>query len=237
MERRLPQITRTLPHHTAQVKRVPAAIEAGAALAHYDLGSLDGSRPGIFYLNLNPDLQCTTWQLPTLAYHEAVPGHHLHASIQQESERLPLIRKTTWFGAFNEGWSLYAEQLADEAGAYEGKPLARIGYLSYALLRAARLVVDTGLHARRWSRERAIEYFGKTLGSPKGDATSEIDRYCSNPGQACSYMIGKQTLLGLRESTRARLGARFDIRDFHDHILRGGSVPLTLLPRVVDGYR
>jgi len=236
MQSRLPTLFRTLPRNPASVKSVPINIEAGAAMGYYNPGAIDGSRAGIFYLNLSPTHTRTRWQLPSLVYHEAIPGHHMHASIQQESARLPLIRKTTWFSVFNEGWSLYAEQLADESGAYEGDPLGRVGYLTYALQRAVRLVVDTGLHAQRWTRERAIDYFTTTLGSPASAAANEVDRFCVIPGQACSYMAGKQTLLKLRNDARARLGSRFDIRDFHERILQAGSVPMPLLEQVVRDY-
>ncbi|MBC7166946.1 DUF885 family protein, partial [Phenylobacterium sp.] len=176
-----------------------------------------------------------TWTLPTLAYHEAVPGHHMQLALQQEAD-LPMIRRATFFSAYGEGWALYSEELAKEMGVYEDNPLAEVGYLQAALFRAARLVVDTGLHAKRWSREKAIETMTSIDGSPTSAATTEIERYCVWPGQACSYMVGKLTWLRLREEAKAKMGPAFDIRAFHDAGLLSGAMPLTVLESVIGDY-
>ena len=235
VQARLPGFFRTLPQSTVVAKPVPAAIEAGAAAGYYNPGTVDGSRPGIFYVNQRPEALRPRWPLPSLVYHEAIPGHHMHASVQQES-MLPLIRKTLWFGVFNEGWSLYAEQLADEMGLYAEDPLGRIGYLAYALFRAARLVVDTGIHQRSWSRDQAIAYLVDTAGTGREEATSEVDRYAVLPGQACSYMVGRQSINAGRARARAALGGAFSLSDFHDCVLLGGSAPMPLLSARIDRF-
>jgi len=235
MRARLPSMFGTLPRNEVVVRRIPPATEQGAAGGFYDLGSIDGTRPGTFYINLAPGRQPERFGLPTLVYHEAIPGHHMHASIQQESN-LPLIRKTLWFGAFNEGWAHYAEQIADEMGVYEANPLGRLGYLSGALFRAMRLVVDTGLHAGGWSRDEAIAFVVEKTFVDKAEATSEVDRYCVLPGQACSYMLGRETINAARRRARSALGDRFDIRVFHDLILGRGSIPMYQLSANVDRW-
>jgi uncharacterized protein (DUF885 family) len=234
MSARLPEVFGRLPKAPVEVRRVPTFIEAGAPGGYYNQPTLDGSRPGIYWINLRDTAENPTWTLPTLTYHEAVPGHHMHLAIQQETE-LPMIRRATFLSAYGEGWALYAEELAREMGVYEDDPLGEIGYLQSSLFRSARLVVDTGLHAKRWSREKAIETMTGIDGSPTSAATTEIERYCVWPGQACSYMVGKLTWLRLREAAKAKMGARFDLSGFHDMALAAGSVPLTVLERrVVD---
>ena len=232
---KLPQYFDVLPKAEVVVKRVPKYLEAAQPGGYYESPSLDGRRPGIYYINLRNTAEVPSWTLPTLTYHESIPGHHLQSSIQQEA-KLPLIRKVSFFSAYIEGWALYAEQLADEMGMYDRDPFGRIGYLHDAMLRGVRLVVDTGLHAMRWSREKAISYYTDTLGDPAASATTEIDRYCVWPGQACSYMLGKLEILKLRDKAKTALGSRFDIRQFHDAILLCGAVPLTVLDTVVDDY-
>lgn len=217
------------------VKRVPKYIEAGAPGGYYNSPSLDGSRPGFYYINLRDTAEVPSWTLPTLTFHEAIPGHHLQISIAQESP-LPLIRKISQYNAYVEGWALYAEQLAVEMGMYQNDPVGHIGMLHDAMLRGVRLVVDTGMHAKKWSREKAIRYYADTLGDPDSGATTEIERYCVWPGQACGYMIGKLTILALREKAKKVMGARFDIHQFHDTVLLSGALPLTVLEKVVDAY-
>lgn len=234
MESRLPSQFGVLPKTAVAVQPVAADRESGSPFAFYDLGTIDGTRPGVFYLNLGGAREHLRWEFPTLVYHEAVPGHHMHGSIQQGSTRLPMIRKTTWFNAFNEGWALYAEHLADEMGVYSDDPLGKIGYLSYALTRACRLVVDTGLHAQRWTREQAITYLCDTIGFSRDYSIGEVDRYCVLPGQACSYMVGREAILEMRSQARKRQGAAFDSRRFHDTILLGGSAPLALLADSIE---
>lgn len=235
VQAKLPAWFKTLPKTPVEIRRVPAYTETAAPQGYYDQGSLDGSRPGYYYINLRDTAEVPNWTLPTLTYHESIPGHHLQLSLQQEAD-LPLIRKLVWFDAYGEGWALYAEQLAGEMGMYDDDPMGRIGYLHDALFRAVRLVVDTGMHQQRWSRERALQYYIEALGDPDAAAATEIERYSVSPGQACSYMVGKLTWLRLRDRARASLGARFDIRTFHDAGLLPGAMPLTVLDRVIADY-
>jgi uncharacterized protein (DUF885 family) len=235
IQAKLPDWFKTLPKTTVAIRRVPAYIEAGAAGGYYQPGTLDGTRPGAYYINLRDTAETPSWALPTLTYHEAIPGHHLQLSLQQEAG-LPLIRKVIWFAAYGEGWALYAEELAEEMGMYESDPMGQIGYLHDALFRAVRLVIDTGLHQQQWTREQAIRYYVETLGDQEAGAVTEVERYCVSPGQACSYMIGKLTWLRLRERAKTALGPKFDIREFHDAGLLPGPTPLTVLDRVIADY-
>jgi uncharacterized protein (DUF885 family) len=235
VQARLPAYFRTLPKATVEIRRVPAYTEAGAPGGYYQAGALDGSRPGVYFLNLRDTAEIPMWIAETTTFHESIPGHHLQLSLQQEAG-LPLIRKVVWFSAYGEGWALYAEQLAEEMGMYEDDPAGRIGYLHDATLRAVRLVIDSGLHSMRWSREQAVKYYVDALGDPEPVAVTEVERYCVWPGQACSYMVGKLTWLRLRDRARASMGARFDIRDFHDAGLLPGSTPLAVLDGIIAGY-
>lgn len=232
---KLPDWFGVLPKADLVIKRVPKFTEAGAPGGYYSQGSLDGKRPGIYYINLRDTAEVPSWTLPSTTYHEGIPGHHLQLSIQQEVD-MSLIRKISFFSAYMEGWAHYAEQLADEMGMYDGDPWGRIGYLHDALFRGVRLVLDTGIHAKRWSRERAITYFTDTMGDPEATATSEVERYCVEAGQACAYALGKLTILRLREKARTALGARFSIKAFHDAVLTHGAVPLGVLERMIDDY-
>ena len=234
MQARLPAYFGALPKTPLEIRRIPAATEAGAS-THYTGGSLDGSRPGIYWLNLRDTAEAPFWDMPTTTFHEGIPGHHLQITLQRQAD-LPLIRKAGGFGAYAEGWALYSEQLADEMGFYKDQPAWELGYIHDALLRSGRLVTDTGLHALRWSREKASETLASIDGDPITLAQQEIERYCVTPGQACSYMVGKVTILRLREKAKAALGPRFDIRQFHDAVLLSGSMPLTVLGQVVDTY-
>ncbi len=233
---KLPAYFGALPKAGVEIRRIPKEIEAGSPGGYYEPGSLDGARPGAYYINLRDTAELARWKLPTLTYHELIPGHHLQITLANEMPDLPLIRKTTWFSSYGEGWALYAEQLAVEMGMYDDDPLGRVGQLQAALFRAVRLVVDTGLHARDWSRERAIAYFVDALGENESVAMTEIERYCVWPGQACSYMVGKLTWLRLRDEAKRKLGAKFDLRAFHDAGLLSGSVPLPVLERVIGDY-
>jgi uncharacterized protein (DUF885 family) len=206
----------------------PRFREANAA-ASYNAPALDGSRPGIFQMPLRPD-QMTKFALRSLVYHETVPGHHFQIALGQEDQSLPRFRQIRAFGtisAATEGWGLYAERLAAESGWYEGDSEGLLGQLESALFRARRLVVDTGLHAKRWTRQQAIDY---------GIEPSEVERYVVNPGQACAYMLGQLKIVELREKARAALGPRFSLQQFHNVVLRAGSVPLTILESEVDRY-
>lgn len=234
VQARLPAWFATLPKAKVEIRRVPAAIEAGAS-SNYQSGTLDGSRPGAYYIVLRDTAEDPSWLMPTLTYHEAIPGHHLQGSLAREAD-LPMIRKLIWFSAYGEGWALYAEQLAEEMGMYDTDPFGRIGYLHDALLRAARIVMDTGLHSQGWSRERAIDYFIQNQGDPDSAAISEVERYCVWPGQACSYMVGKLEWLRLRAKAQAALGNKYDVRRFHDAGLLSGPTPLNVLDTVIDGY-
>jgi len=235
VSRKLPTWFGTLPKSPLLIKRVPKATEAGAPGGYYNGAALDGSRPGMYYINLRDTAETPSWTLPTLTFHEGIPGHHLQISLAQESD-LPIIRRVLGFNAYQEGWALYAEQLAGEMGMYDDDPFGRIGYLHDALFRGVRLVVDTGLHDQRWSREQTVKYYVDTLGDQEASAVTEVERYCVEVGQACSYMVGKLTWLRLRAQARAALGARFDIRKFHDAALLQGAMPLKVLETVTDGY-
>ena len=234
MQKRLPAYFGMLPKTPLEIRRIPASTEAGAS-THYTDGSLDGTRPGIYWLNLRDTAEAPFWDMPTTTFHEGIPGHHLQLTLQKQAD-LPMIRKAGGFGAYIEGWALYSEQLADEMGFYKDEPAWELGYIHDALLRSGRLVTDTGLHALRWSREKAVETLSGIEGDPPAYAGQEIERYAVNPGQACSYMVGKVTILRLREKAKAALGPRFDIRQFHDAVLLAGSMPLTVLEHVVDNY-
>ncbi len=231
----LPKYYGTLPKANLVIKRVPKFIEAGAPGGYYQNATLDGKRPGTYYINLRDTAEVPSWTLPTLTYHEGIPGHHLQGTIAQEAP-LPLIRKVSGYNAYSEGWALYSEQFIAEIGLYAKDPWGHIGQLHDVLLRGVRLVIDSGLHAMRWSREQAIKYYSDTLGDPVSAATTEVERYCVWPGQACGYMVGKLTFLRLREKAKAALGARFDIRKFHDAVLLSGALPLEVLEKVVDDY-
>ncbi|HSC18327.1 MAG TPA: DUF885 family protein [Rhizomicrobium sp.] len=232
---RLPEYFGVLPKANVVIVRVPKYTEAGAPGGYYQNPSLDGSRPGRYYINLRDTAEVPSWTLSTLTFHEAIPGHHLQGSIQQEAN-LPLIRKIAGFNAYAEGWALYAEQLAVEIGMYKDDPWGHLGQLHDAIFRGVRLVVDSGMHAMKWGREQAIKYYTDSIGDPEASATTEVERYCVWPGQACSYMVGKVTFLRLRDKAEAALGSRFDLRDFHDAVLLCGAVPLTVLATVVDDY-
>lgn len=225
---RMPEVFARVPTSEFLVNRVPPAIEAGAPGGYAQGGSLDGSRPGIYFINLKDTADWPRWTLKTLTYHEAAPGHLFEGALALQSADLPLYRKTVGFSAYGEGWGLYAERLADELGLYEGDAFGRIGYLESFLFRACRLVVDTGLHSKGWSREQAIRYMAENVGDPN---ETEIDRYCSAPGQACSYKMGEIAITGLREEMKHRPG--FDLKRFHSAVLDGGRMPLTVLDRRV----
>jgi uncharacterized protein (DUF885 family) len=234
LDRRLPTAFARLPKAKVDIRRVPPEIQAGAANGYYQGPSLDGSRPGAFYINLADTTEWPKWSLPTLTYHEANPGHHLEVALSRENPDLHLYRRAfTGFSAYSEGWGLYAEQLADELGAYDRYPIGKVGLYQSYLFRAARLVVDTGLHHKRWTREQANKYMVDATGDPPGSIAREIDRYVGNPGQACSYKIGQTVILRLREDARRRLGRRFDLKRFHEVVLDTGRAPLTVLERAV----
>ncbi|HEY8616863.1 DUF885 domain-containing protein [Phenylobacterium sp.] len=234
MEARLPEQFATLHKAKLEIRRIPKETEQGAS-THYSEGSLDGSRPGIYWINLRDTAEAPYWFMPTTTIHEGVPGHHMQLSIQREAD-LPMIRRVMTYGAYVEGWALYTEQVAQEMGFYEGDTLGELGYIHDALLRSGRLVTDTGIHHLRWSREKAIATLSEIDGDPPSLSAQEIERYSVWPGQACSYMVGKVTLLRLREKAKAALGTRYDPRAFHDAVLLSGSMPLTVLEARIDQY-
>ena len=230
----VPQYFRKLPKSKVIVRPVPTYSEKSAAGGYYRGPSLDGKRPGIFYANLYDIKATPKFGMKTLAFHEAIPGHHFQIALNQENNDLGIYRKYAVNStAYSEGWALYAEQLAVEIGLAEN-PYDKIGFLQSDLFRAVRLVVDTGIHHKRWSREKAINYMYRKTGKAMSSVVAEIERYIAWPGQACSYKIGMLKILELRQNARETLGIRFDIRDFHDFILENGEVPLTVLE---DNYK
>jgi uncharacterized protein (DUF885 family) len=231
---RLPQYFGVMPRTKVTIRRVPPAIEASQPGGYYQPAALDGSRPGIYYINLRDTAETPKFLLSTLTYHESVPGHHMQISIQQEVD-MPQLRKIASFNAYVEGWALYAEQLAGEMGLYDNDPYGRIGYLHDALLRAVRLVVDTGMHHLGWSREQAVAYMQDQLGDAESACATEIERYCAWPGQALGYMVGKLTWLSIRDAMKKKQGAAFDIKTFHDTGLTHGAMPLDVLDGLYDG--
>jgi uncharacterized protein (DUF885 family) len=233
----MPEYFGVLAKAELEIKRVPTFTEAGAPGGYYNSAALDGSRPGAYYINLRETAEWPKFKLPTLTYHEGTPGHHWQVSISQESQGLPFIRSALMgFNAYQEGWGLYAEQLADEAGVYADNPFGRIGFLQSASFRASRLVVDTGMHAKRWTREQAIQSMLDVTGDQVSYATREIERYAVWPGQACGYMVGRQAIIRMREAARASLGDSFDIKGFHDTLLTNGAMPLSVTQAQIDGW-
>jgi uncharacterized protein (DUF885 family) len=228
---RLPAGFKTIPNDPLEVRRIPPAIESGAPGAFYSDGG--GGAPATFSLNLKSPAEMALWRLPTLAHHEGIPGHHFQYSVLRAAGDLSLFRRLVRFSAYTEGWALYSERVADELGVYQDDPAGRIGLLQSELFRAARIVVDTGIHHRRWPREQAIRWMIENVGERPAAAQREIDRYCVYPGQACSFMVGATQIRAVREQARQRLGARFDVRDFHDLVLRSGPVPLDVLQAMV----
>ncbi len=220
---------------SVKVERIPKFKEETSPGAYYQPPALDGSRPGVFYANLFDIKATPKYSMRTLAYHEAIPGHHFQISVAQELEDIPLFRKFAPFTAYVEGWALYAERLAWELG-FENDPYDNIGRLQAELFRGVRLVVDTGIHSKRWTREQAIDYMVKNTGMAKSDVVAEIERYIVMPGQACAYKIGMMKILELRAKAKSKLGSKFDLRDFHNVILKNGAVPLEVLETLIDNY-
>lgn len=231
IRKRLPRAFATLVPGNLEIKRMSPEVEPGAPGAYGGAGTIDGTVPGKFWINLHNMNIWTTYNLPTLTYHEAIPGHVWQGEYTFE---LPLHRSLLAFNAYSEGWALYAEQLADELGVYDGDPFGRLGYLQSIAFRACRLVVDTGLHAKRWTREQAIQWFASTNGSSVDEVRSEVDRYCAWPGQACGYKVGHSEINRLRTKAQEALGAKFDLRRFNDAVLKGGNVPMVVLARNIE---
>lgn len=233
---RMPEYFRTIPPGTLAVERVPVSAEKGSAGAYYMPAAMDGSRAGTFYANLRDTTETQTWTMKTLAYHEGIPGHHFQIATAQGLKGLPFIRQQPIYSAYSEGWALYTERLMAEIGLYENDPFGDLGRLQAEMYRAVRLVVDTGLHAKGWSREQAIEYMMGATGMGEAEVVSEVERYMALPGQACAYKVGQLKILALRDKARAALGDKFDLKDFHAVVLENGAVPLTVLEHLVDDW-
>lgn len=226
----------TMPKAKCEVRRVEQFKEATAPGAYYNPGAMDGTRPGIFFANLRDMNEVPKWSMPTLAYHEGVPGHHWQLSIAQELKGVPQFRKVLPFTAYAEGWALYCEWLAKEVGWYKDDPFGDLGRLRDELFRAVRLVVDTGIHAKHWTRDQAIAYMREKTGMGEKDVKAEIERYIVNPGQACAYKIGMLKIQELRARAQQELGDKFDQREFHDTLLKNGGLPLEILEEQVNEY-
>lgn len=224
------------PKADMDVQRVPEFSEKTAPGAYYNAPAMDGSRPGVFYANLYNIKATPKFSMKTLAVHEGIPGHHFQIAIQQELQGLPTFRKILPFTVYAEGWALYTEQLMAERGLYQDDPFGDLGRLQDELFRAIRLVVDTGIHHRRWTREQAIDYMAGNSGLAASDVEAEIERYIVMPGQACAYKIGMLKILELRSKAQAALGEKFTLTDFHDVVLKNGSMPIAILERVVEQY-
>lgn len=229
----MPRAFNKLVDPNMEVRRLPPEEEPGAPGAYGGAGSIDGKIPGRFWINLRTTRLHSKYSLPDLTFHEAIPGHIWQGEYTHD---MPLVRQVLAFNAYSEGWALYAEQLADELGAYENDAVGRLGYLQSLAFRACRLVVDTGLHAKRWTREQAVRFFVDTNGSNPEEVASEVDRYCSWPGQACGYKVGHSEINRQRERAQAALGANFDVKAFNDAVVLGGNVPLDVLAKIVDEY-
>jgi len=230
------QLFLTVPKAKYEVRRVERFKEATAPGAYYQPAAMDGSRPGIFYANLRDMSEVPNWGMKTLAYHEGIPGHHWQISIAQELKGVPQFRKVIPFTAYAEGWALYCEWLAKQVGWYENDPFGDLGRLQAELFRAVRLVVDTGIHAKRWTREQAIAYMREKTGMGEKEVKAEIERYIVAPGQACAYKVGMLKIQELRAHAEKELGQKFDQRDFHETVLKNGALPLEILEEQVNDY-
>ncbi len=233
MRKRLPRAFATMVPGNFEIKRMAPEVEPGAPGAYGGPGTIDGKVPGKFWINMHRMSVFTTYNTPTLTYHESIPGHVWQG---EYTFKLPLARSLLAFNAYSEGWALYAEQLANELGVYDDDPFGRLGYLQSISFRACRLVVDTGLHAKRWTRQQAIDWFARTNGSSVEEVTGEVDRYCAWPGQACGYKVGHSEINRLRDHAKSVLGKRFDFRQFNDAAVTGGGVPMLTLARNIDAF-
>jgi uncharacterized protein (DUF885 family) len=233
---RLPTVFDRLPPYRVEARAVPEAIDSGAPGAYSEMPSLDGSRPGYIRFNLHDTAERPRWSLDTTLYHEGLPGHQLQGGLALQSTEIPILRRNMYLSAYGEGWALYAEQLANEIGMYDDEPLGRIGWLKGQMFRAGRCIVDTGMHTMGWSQEKAVATLGDLTGDAVGFTTREVNRYCAIPAQACSYKIGHTYWVTQRERAKVALGAKFDIKAFHDAGLLAGAMPLDVLGRRVGDY-
>ncbi|MGC1303175.1 MAG: DUF885 family protein [Caulobacteraceae bacterium] len=233
---RLPTVFDRLPPYKVEARAIPAAIDSGAPGAYSEPPSLDGSRPGYIRFNLHDTAEWPRWNLDTTLYHEGLPGHQLQMGLALQSTGIPILRRNMYLSAYGEGWALYAEQLANEIGMYDDNPLGRIGWLKGQMFRAGRCVVDTGMHTMGWSQEQAVQTLGELTGDAVGFTTREVNRYCAIPAQACSYKIGHTYWEAQRARAKTALGAKFDIKAFHDAGLLSGAMPLDVLGHRVDDY-
>ncbi|HEX5237178.1 MAG TPA: DUF885 domain-containing protein [Sphingomicrobium sp.] len=229
----LPRAFNTLVHPHMEVKRMSPEEEPGAPTAYGGAGSIDGKIPGRFWINLRSTDLHRKYSLPDLTFHESIPGHVWQG---EYTHKEPLIRQLLAFNAYSEGWALYAEQLADELGAYDGNPAGKLGYLQSISFRAIRLIVDTGIHAMKWSRQQAVDYFVNVNGSNPLEVANEVDRYCAWPGQACGYQVGHTTIDQLRDKAKQELGRKFSLKAFDDAVVLGGNVPMDVLKTNIDEY-
>lgn len=232
----MPEYFRTLPTTRLTVNRVPTYAEKGSTGAYYQAAAMDGSRPGKFFVNLRDLSETCTWGMKTVAYHEGVPGHHFQISVALNLKGLPLIRRQAAYASYVEGWAKYAERFASEIGMYKNDPLGDLGRLRGELISSVGLVVDTGLHAKGWTRERAIDYMVYTVGLNESEAITAVERFMGLPGQACAYKVGQLKILELRERAKAALGREFNVKDFHTAVLENGIMPLTILEKYIDEW-
>ena len=234
--KKAPSLFATLPSYDVTVKRIPIVSQEGAPGGFYNPPALDGSRAGEFSINLKDMKAQPSFSLKTLTYHEAAPGHHFQISLNMEQKDIGIMRQNGQFNAYVEGWALYSELVAYEMGMYDNDPWGNLGRLQAEVYRAARLVVDTGLHHKRWPRQKAIDYFHQATGTAMSDVEAAIDRYIAWPGQALGYKLGMLKIVELRARAQQALGERFDIKHFHDLVLLPGARPLTLLEEDVDRW-
>jgi len=229
-------LTSNRPDIGVTIAQVPDFLAANAPGGYYAAAPANGSAPGTFFINLRDTNEWPAYSLATLLYHETIPGHHLESTVAATRGNLPTVRQLIWLPVYGEGWALYAEDLANEAGLYADDPLGKVGYLQSLLFRAARLVTDTGIHYQRWSRERAIDYLIQTTGQPRSAMETEVDRYTVWPGQAVTYMVGRQFIWTLRQRSQDALGSKFSLSAFHDTILANGPRPLALVEADIDAW-
>jgi uncharacterized protein (DUF885 family) len=218
------------------VREAPRIVQDTASRAYYRPGPLNGSQPGVYNITLRATADFPSWTLPTLTFHEGIPGHHLQVELERDLPNQPVIEHLVAYPAFDEGWATYAEDLALELGAYQSDPIGRIGYLQSQLLRAARLATDTGIHAQRWTREEAISYLEKTVGVSRSTAELEIDRYAIRPGVAAAYMTGRETILRLRGQAQRELKTSFDLKAFHAALLGPGPRPMPVVETDIAAF-